>query len=69
MTPWDKSRWFSVDKMMHLVAGFFICIFFGPYIMTLTAVGKEILDEYEYKGFDLKDLIVTLAGGFLGLIL
>jgi hypothetical protein len=65
MTPWDKSRWLSSDKIMHLVAGFFISIFFGSCIMVITAIGKEILDEYEYKGFDLKDLIMTLVGGFL----
>lgn len=40
-----------------------ITVFFGMWINVLVAIVKEIQDEYDYKGFDWKDLISGIAGG------
>lgn len=63
MISWDNSRWFAYDKMLHFVAGFMITVFFGMWINVLVAIAKEIQDEYEYDGFDWKDIISGIVGG------
>ncbi len=58
----------SLDKANHFIYGFLIFIitqfFLNDYlsfgIVFLFALGKEVKDQIVYKGFDYKDLIVTL---------
>lgn len=69
MIRWNDSRWFSYDKALHLVAGFFIDAHFGAVAMIASAIGKEIWDEYDYRRFDYKDLIVTIIGGLISLVI
>jgi hypothetical protein len=40
-----------------------ITAFFGIWVNVLVAIAKEILDEYEYDGFDWKDMISGIVGG------
>lgn len=65
MIPWKKSKWLSYDKLLHASAGFFVMSFFGLFPLLVVSVGKEILDEFDYQGFDWKDLIATLIGGMV----
>lgn len=69
MTPYHKSRWGSIDKILHFAGGFFVAAFFGLFSLIAVSIGKEIYDEYDYGGFDFKDAIATLAGGLVFLLL
>lgn len=56
------------DKANHFVYGFVIyfiaSLMLNPYISLAIATGfalaKEVKDEYDYKGFDWKDLVITV---------
>lgn len=56
------------DRANHFIYGFTIYILssivFTPLIATLitfgVALGKELYDEYDYRGFDIIDLIFTM---------
>jgi hypothetical protein len=50
--------------MLHFIGGFMITAFFGIWANVLVAIAKEMLDEYEYDGFDWKDIIAGVLGGF-----
>ena len=41
----------------------------GIIALVVAAVGKEIYDQWRYKGFDYKDLIATLLGGLVYIII
>ena len=41
----------------------------GIIALVVAAVGKEIYDQWKYKGFDYKDLIATLLGGLVYIII
>jgi hypothetical protein len=57
-----------IDKANHIVYGFVIYyianLFLNPFssltVVLLFALGKEVLDQIKYKGFDYKDLAVTM---------
>lgn len=57
-----------LDKANHFIYGFFIYILsnivlndlYSLLIVILFALGKEIKDQIVYKGFDYKDLLVTI---------
>ena len=70
-----------IDKMLHFGAGYIIGsatsaitydfkinnhIEIGIGASALFGVGKEIRDEYVYKGFDIMDALATVAGGVCG---
>jgi len=71
----ELSDWLGIptDKLLHFVAGFSIAligsILFGKEtgfaLAILAGIGKEIRDQIVYGGFDIMDLIVTIAGGLL----
>ena len=68
----------AYDKKLHFLAGLLIA-FTVSYIMndvrigmlaaTLAGLGKEIVDEGRYGGFDYQDIIATIIGGVAGIIL
>jgi len=39
---------------------------FGTTSVAVAGLGKEIWDEVEYRGFDVKDLGATMIGGLIG---
>jgi hypothetical protein len=59
---------FHQDKANHFIYGFFIFIlsqlFFNDEVSLLIvigfAIGKEIKDKYDYKCFDIVDMIYTI---------
>lgn len=64
----------AYDKKLHFIAGLAISIifgyFFGEYIgffsSVVAGIAKELRDDYVYGGFDYKDLLWTMMGGFVG---
>lgn len=58
-----------IDKANHFIYGFFIfvlsnCFLNNHYsigIVFLFALSKEIKDQIDYKGFDYKDLLMTIT--------
>jgi hypothetical protein len=70
-----------IDKMLHFGAGYIIGsatsamtydfkinnhIEIGIGAATAFGLGKEIRDQYVYKGFDVMDAVTTVAGGVFG---
>jgi hypothetical protein len=61
------------DKVLHFTAGMLImllvAIFFPVWVAFLAvcaaALLKEVCDHIVYRGFDWRDLVVTVAGGVL----
>lgn len=67
----------ALDKKLHVLAGSILAsagvVLDEPIVLGLALFGafwKEVNDEFVYGGFDLKDLVATVAGaaGTLGLI-
>ena len=61
-----------LDKVAHFLGGAVIVALampFGPVIagaaLVVAALLKEIIDEVNYGGFDVKDFVVTVLGGAL----
>lgn len=55
------------DKLLHSFYGVLIYLIVScvnPYaaigIVIIVAIGKEVYDEYKYKGFDWKDIVATV---------
>ena len=67
----------QIDKILHFIMGWLIVlsiipiygIITGIIALVVAAVGKEIYDQWKYKGFDYKDLIATLLGGLVYIII
>lgn len=67
----------QIDKILHFIMGWLIVlsiipiygIVTGIIALVIAAVGKEIYDQWKYKGFDYKDLIATLLGGLVYIII
>ena len=67
----------QIDKILHFIMGWLIVlsiipiygIFAGIIALVVAAVGKEIYDQWKYKGFDYRDLIATLLGGLVYIII
>lgn len=67
----------QIDKILHFIMGWLIVlsiipiygIVTGIIALVVAAVGKEIYDQWKYKGFDYKDLIATLLGGLVYIII
>lgn len=66
------------DKLLHALVGYVIAstlILSGItwvialFVVIIFAVGKEIYDQWKYKGFDYKDLVATLLGGVVYIII
>lgn len=62
------------DKLYHLIAGFLISAILGVRFDPMESlllgmwagVGKELYDFYDYGVFDVKDMLFTFLGAFLG---
>lgn len=65
------------DKKLHFIAGFVIAFTFGFFINSLLGyflssvigVAKEIWDKHGHGTPDLWDLIYTMFGGFIGMLM
>jgi hypothetical protein len=62
------------DKALHFIAGTVIAApvayAFGPLAGlaagSIAGLAKEVLDQIRYGGFDVADLVVTIAGAAVG---
>ena len=64
------------DKVLHALAGFIVgavsMYLFGVYsiaLVLLAGISKEAYDYYDYGKFDVFDLIATILGGWVGIML
>ena len=67
----------QIDKILHFIMGWLVVlsiipiygILTGIIVLIVAVIGKEIYDQWKYKGFDYKDLIATLLGGLVYIII
>jgi hypothetical protein len=56
----DKANHFLYGFLIFMISQYFLNDYLSFGIVFAFALGKEIKDEIVYKGFDYKDLLVTL---------
>ena len=56
----DKANHFVYGFLIFIISQYFLNDYFSFGIVFAFALGKEIKDQIVYKGFDYKDLLVTL---------
>lgn len=56
----DKANHFLYGFLIFIVTQYFFNDYLGFGVVFAFALGKEIKDQIVYKGFDYKDLLVTL---------
>ena len=56
----DKANHFVYGFLIFMISQYFLNDYFSFGIVFAFALGKEIKDQIVYKGFDYKDLLVTL---------
>ena len=60
LIPQDKANHFLYGFLIFMISQYFVNDYISFGIVFVFALGKEIKDQIDYKGFDYKDLIVTL---------
>ena len=56
----DKANHFLYGFLIFIISQYFLNDYFSFGVVLAFALGKEIKDQIVYKGFDYKDLLVTL---------
>ena len=56
----DKANHFLYGFLIFIISQYFLNDYLSFGIVFVFALGKEIKDQIVYKGFDYKDLLVTL---------
>ena len=56
----DKANHFLYGFLIFIISQYFLNDYLSFGIVFAFAIGKEIKDQIVYKGFDYKDLLVTL---------
>jgi hypothetical protein len=56
----DKANHFLYGFLIFIISQYFLNDYFSFGVVFAFALGKEIKDQIVYKGFDYKDLLVTL---------
>lgn len=56
----DKANHFIYGFLIFMISQYFLNDYISFGIVFAFAIGKEIKDQIIYKGFDYKDLLVTL---------
>ena len=67
---------FKIDKQKHFIAGFsvaflagFVSTWLAIVVLASVAIGKEIRDEVVYGGFSTPDLVYTVVGGSIAILI
>jgi hypothetical protein len=60
LIPTDKANHIVYGFVIYFIANLFLNPFSSLGVVLLFALGKEVLDQINYKGFDYKDLAVTM---------
>jgi len=58
--PQDKANHFIYGFVIFILTNLFLNIYISFTIVTLFAFGKELYDEWKYKGFDIIDIFWTI---------
>ena len=56
----DKANHFLYGFLIFIISQYFLNDYLSFGIVFAFALGKEVKDQIVYKGFDYKDLLVTL---------
>ena len=56
----DKANHFLYGFLIFMISQYFLNDYLSFGVVFAFALGKEIKDQIVYKGFDYKDLLVTL---------
>lgn len=56
----DKANHFLYGFLIFIISQYFLNDYLSFGVVFAFAIGKEIKDQIIYKGFDYKDLLVTL---------
>lgn len=56
----DKANHFLYGFLIFMISQYFLNDYISFGVVFAFAIGKEIKDQIVYKGFDYKDLLVTL---------
>ena len=56
----DKANHFLYGFLIFIISQYFLNDYISFGIVFAFAIGKEIKDQIVYRGFDYKDLLVTL---------
>jgi hypothetical protein len=56
----DKANHFLYGFLIFIISQYFLNDYLSFGVVFVFALGKEIKDQIVYKGFDYKDLLVTL---------
>lgn len=56
----DKANHFLYGFLIFIISQYFLNDYLSFGVVFAFAIGKEIKDQIVYKGFDYKDLLVTL---------
>ena len=66
----DKYYHFGVGCVIALVIAFITSSIIGALFVTaFIGVAKEFRDEFVYGGFSIADIIATILGGILGVLI
>lgn len=65
----DRANHFIYGFVIYIIASVFFIPLISFLITAIIALGKELYDEYDYGGFDIKDLIFTITAPLILLIL
>jgi hypothetical protein len=61
LVPLDKANHFIYGFVIFIISQYFLNDLCSIGIVFLFAIGKEIKDQIVYKGFDYKDILVTIT--------
>lgn len=61
LIPLDKANHFIYGFIIYVLSNLFISDLLSVGIVFCFALGKEVRDQIVYKGFDWKDLVVTIT--------
>jgi hypothetical protein len=60
LIPLDKANHFIYGFSIYVLSNIVLNDLYSLLIVVLFALGKEIRDQIVYKGFDYKDLLITI---------
>ena len=65
LIPQDKANHFIYGFSIYFLSNLFLIDYVSLIIVFLFALGKELYDQYKYKGFDIIDLLATITPALL----
>lgn len=61
----DRANHFIYGFLIFIISNFFLQDYLSLLVVALVGLGKEVYDEYKYKGFDIIDFIFTLLSALI----